>query len=158
MDTVLIILAVLCALIGVAGCILPALPGTPVCFLGLLLSHWSGNEMTQKVLITAAVITIFVSVADYYLPIWFTKRFGGSKQATRGSMIGIVAGLFFMPWGIILGPFLGAFLGELMNDDSDSKKAFRVAFGSFAAFFFGTGLKLVASGWMTFLIIKGIFV
>lgn len=157
METVLIILAVICALVGVIGCILPALPGTPVCFLGLLLAHWGGNEMTQKVLVMAAVITIFVSVADYYLPIWFTKRFGGSKQATRGSMIGIVAGLFFMPWGIILGPFFGAFVGELLNEGSDKNKAFRVAFGSFAAFFFGTGLKLVASGWMTFLIIKSLF-
>ncbi len=157
MDTMLMILAVICAVVGIAGCVLPALPGTPICFLGLLLARWGGVEIASKVLVMAAVATIVVSVADYYLPIWFTKKFGGSKQATRGSMIGIVAGLFFMPWGIILGPFIGAFLGELSNKESDGNKAFKVAFGSFAAFFFGTGLKLAVSIWITVLIIGGFF-
>ena len=157
METVLIILACLCAVVGIAGCILPALPGPPICFVGLLLAMWGGMDVSTHTLIWAAVVTVFVTVADYCLPVWFTRRFGGSKHATHGAMAGIVVGLFFMPAGLVLGPFLGALAGELMYDRNDFGKALKVAFGSFAAFIFGTGLKLVAAVWMTVLTVKGLF-
>ena len=83
-------------------------------------------------------------------------RLVGSRQATRGAAIGTVAGLFFMPWGLVLGPFAGAFIGEMLHDRTDNARAFRVAFGSFLAFVLGTGLKLVVSLLMTFAIVKAV--
>ena len=157
MDILLIILAVICLLVGIAGCILPSLPGPPVCYIGLLLARWGGMDINNRLLIIALAVTILVTVLDYYLPIWFTKRFGGSRYATWGSMIGIIAGLFFMPVGLIAGPFIGAFIGELINDSSNIPNALKVAFGSFAAFFFGTGLKIIAAVWMTVCVVKELF-
>lgn len=75
---------------------------------------------------------------------------------TGGAAIGTVAGLFFMPWGLVLGPFVGAFIGEMLHDRTDNARAFRVAFGSFLAFVLGTGLKLVVSLLMTFAIVKAV--
>ena len=157
MDTLLSILAVVCGLTGVAGCFLPVLPGPPVAYLGLLLVHWTDYaQVSGEYLALWAVLTGAVTLADYLLPAWITGRLGGSRQATRGAAIGTVAGLFFMPWGLVLGPFAGAFIGEMLHDRTDNARAFRVAFGSFLAFVLGTGLKLVVSLLMTFAIVKAV--
>ena len=157
MDTLLSILAVVCGLTGVAGCFLPVLPGPPVAYLGLLLVHWTVYaQFSGEYLALWAVLTGAVTLADYLLPAWITGRLGGSRQATRGAAIGTVAGLFFMPWGLVLGPFAGAFIGEMLHDRTDNARAFRVAFGSFLAFVLGTGLKLVVSLLMTFAIVKAV--
>ena len=111
MDTLLSILAVVCGLTGVAGCFLPVLPGPPVAYLGLLLVHWTDYaQFSGEYLALWAVLTGAVTLADYLLPAWITGRLGGSRQATRGAAIGTLAGLFFMPWGLVLGPFAGAFI------------------------------------------------
>ena len=157
MDTLLSILAVVCGLTGVAGCFLPVLPGPPVAYLGLLLVHWTDYaQFSVEYLDMWAVLTGAVTLADYLLPAWITGRLGGSRQATRGAAIGTLAGLFFMPWGLVLGPFAGAFIGEMLHDRTDNARAFRVAFGSFLAFVLGTGLKLVVSLLMTFAIVKAV--
>lgn len=157
MDTLLSILAVVCGLTGVAGCFLPVLPGPPVAYLGLLLVHWTDSaQFSGEYLALWAVLTGAVTLADYLLPAWITGRLGGSRQATRGAAIGTLAGLFFMPWGLVLGPFAGAFIGEMLHDRTDNARAFRVAFGSFLAFVLGTGLKLVVSLLMTFAIVKAV--
>ena len=94
-------------------------------------------------------MTVAVSAADYFLPAWMTRRFGGSRSGAIGATAGVFAGFFlFPPVGIILGPFAGAVLGELLNDRSDVPKAFLVGFGSFLAFVVGTGVKLAASAGM----------
>ncbi len=158
MELLLSIAAVICVLVGVAGCVVPMLPGPPIAFLGMLLAQWSGRaDFSTRFFLIWGAVTIAVTVIDYFLPIWMTKRFGGSKQATRGATVGIVVGMFFMPAGIILGPFFGALIGELLRNREDSVKAFKVAFGSFAAFIFGTGMKLVASVLMAWYTVKGIF-
>ncbi len=158
MDIFLSVLAVLCALAGFLGCILPVLPGPPVSYLGLLLVSWSGyGSFSGGFLLAWAAVTIAVTVLDYVLPVWMTKKMGGSKQASWGAAAGIVAGLFFLPAGLIIGPFLGALVGEMMHEGGSSPKAFKVALGSFLAFFLGTGLKLIACGAMAFYIIRDIF-
>jgi len=95
------------------------------------------------------ILTIFVSVIDYVAPIVMTRMGGGSKYAMWGSTIGIFAGLFFMPIGLVLGPLLGAFIGEILHN-VNLKHAFKVAAMSFISFLLGTGIKLVASLLMTF--------
>lgn len=157
MDLLLNVLAVICLVVGIVGCVVPLLPGLPICFVGMLLAYWAGGDFTTETLVTWGVISLVVTVMDNFLPIWFTKKFGGSKQANWGATIGIIVGFFFLPIGILLGPFFGALIGELIHDSSNSSKAFKVAFGSFASFVFGTGLKLVAAVWMAFPIFKAIF-
>ena len=160
MDVLLAILACLCLLIGLIGCIVPVLPGPPISYVGLLLLHWSVYaDFSTKFLVIWAIVVVVVTALDYYLPVFMTKRFGGSRAATIGSGIGLVAGLFlFPPIGMIICPFFGALIGELIHDHVDSAKAFRVAMGSFAAFMLGTGLKLIASAMMLFYGVRAFFV
>jgi len=91
-------------------------------------------------------ISLVVWVLDYIVPAWGTKRFGGTKYGMIGSSIGLILGLlFFPPFGIIVGPFAGAFVGELIKDNNDSSKALKAAFGSFLGFLAGTFIKFIVS-------------
>lgn len=158
MDITLAILSGLLILIGITGSILPVLPGTPLCWLGLLLLHFSKYaDYTTTFLIVMAAIMIVVSVLDYLIPVWGTKRFGGSKAGVMGSMIGLIGGLFFGPVGIILGPFIGAFLGEILVNKTEFKRAMKSATGSFVGFLLSTGLKLIYGGFTAFYFFKAIF-
>ena len=139
------IIAVILTIVGIVGCVVPILPGVPICWLGMLLCHFSSGAFSTVDLVVWAVVAGGVTLLDNFLPAVMTKRFGGSKAATRGSLIGIFVGFFAGPLGLILGPFFGALVGELTHNGSDSARAFKVAFGSFAAFICGTGLKLIAA-------------
>lgn len=152
MDILLSSLGVILMIVGLAGCIIPALPGPPISFLGLLLLHFTKYvQFEQNTLITWAVVAVIVTVLDNVVPIWGTKKFGGTKRGVWGSIIGLLIGmLFFPPFGIIIGPFVGAVLGELSAGKQQSE-ALKAGFGAFIGFLLGTGLKLVASGWMTWL-------
>lgn len=142
---ILEIVAIVLTIVGVVGCIVPILPGVPICWVGMLLCHLSSGAFTTSDLVVWAVVAGGVTLLDNFLPAVMTKRFGGSKAATNGSLIGIVVGFFMGPLGLILGPFFGALVGELTHNGSDSASAFKVAFGSFAAFICGTGIKLIAA-------------
>ena len=160
MSVLLIVLAVLCVLVGIAGCILPVLPGPPLSFVALLLMRWSGAaEFDSRFLTIWGLATLAVTVLDYLLPAWLARRYGGSKQAARGSLIGLIVGMvFFPPAGLIVGAFVGAFVGELIHDGSDKLRALRVAVSSFAAFILGTGMKLAVSLAIGFYVIRALFV
>lgn len=146
MDTFLAIIALVLALVGVAGCILPVLPGTPICYVGMLaMACTQYSTLETSTLVMFLIITVAVSVADYLLPAWLSRRFGGSKHGATGATIGMVVGLFCGPMGLILGPFIGAVVGEMTVNRDDSAKAFKVGFGAFLSFIVGTGLKLIAS-------------
>ena len=143
MDTFLIISGFILLLAGIAGCIFPFLPGPPLAYGSLILLQISKYEpFTEKFLIIWALVTTAVVIADYYIPIWGTKKFGGTKGGVWGATIGLIVGIFFFPpLGLIIGPFLGAFAGEIINKQ-DSNKAFRSAIGSFVGFVAGTLMKL----------------
>jgi hypothetical protein len=143
MDTFLIISGIILLLAGIAGCIFPFLPGPPLAYGSLILLQISKYEpFTEKFLIIWALVTTAVVIADYYIPIWGTKKFGGTKGGVWGATIGLVVGIFFFPpLGLIIGPFIGAFAGEIINNQ-DSNKAFRSAIGSFVGFVAGTLMKL----------------
>lgn len=159
MDIVLLVLACVLLLFGLAGSVLPVIPGPPLSFAGLLLLEWSGfADFSLRFLIVWGVVTLIVTILDYFLPVWMTRRFGGSRAATIGSGLGLVVGIFvFPPWGMILFPFLGALAGELINNREDTNKALRVAFGSFVAFIAGMGAKLVACVGMIIYAVTAIF-
>ena len=150
MDVVWIVLGVILMLVGLAGCILPFLPGPPLCYLALLIQQLQSEPpYTADFLLTWAGITLVVTGLDYVIPIYGTKKFGGTKYGMWGCVVGLIAGLWLGPLGIIFGPFVGAFLGELIGN-AESDHAFRAAMGSFVGFLLGTLLKLIACfvmGW-----------
>lgn len=145
MDIILVISAVICGIIGVVGTIVPALPGPPLSFLGLLLLYYcNGSDTGMTTLVVTGLLAAAVTVLDYIAPVWLAGKSGGSKSGKRGAAIGVIIGFFFMPLGLILGPFLGAFIGELAAH-TPTDKALRVAFMSFVAFMLTTGVKLIYS-------------
>jgi len=159
MDYVLIVLGILFMISGILGCVLPILPGPPLSYLGIVfLQLTSKYQFSTRFMIIWGVITAVVYALDYIIPAWGTKKFGGSKRGVWGSIIGLVIGLFFFPpFGIIIGPFLGAIIGEL-SSGKDSGSALKSGFGSFLGFLTGTLLKLIASGMMTWYFFKELIV
>ena len=152
MDLLISILAITAGVIGIAGSILPGLPGTPVSWVGLLLLYiWgngtnlAGESLPLKSLIVWGIIVALVSVVDYIVPMYFTKMTGGSRYAERGALVGLIAGIILTPVGMILGSFLGAFLFELYYSRKGTEQALKAAFGSFIGFITGTGLKTIVS-------------
>jgi uncharacterized protein YqgC (DUF456 family) len=153
-DYILLILGIILMILGIIGCLVPVLPGPPFSYLGLILLHLSRfGQFSTPVLIILGVIAAVVTVLDYIVPIWGTKKFGGSKYGMRGATVGLIIGLFLGPLGIILGPFVGAFVGEMIFKD-DMGYALKAGFGSLLGFLTGIGLKLAASLIMTFYFVK----
>ena len=151
LTVILVIVAILLALTGIVGAIVPALPGPPLAFAGLLTTYFVfPGEISGSTMIVMFTLTVVVSILDYVAPIIMTKMGGGSKSGVTGTTIGTIVGLFFMPAGIIWGPFLGALIGELIHGASLGK-SIKVAFVSFISFLLTTGFKLILSIVMTFL-------
>ena len=152
METLVIVLAILAGVLGIAGSILPGLPGTPISWVGMLLLYiWgtgvnaAGEPMSLQTLIVWGVVVVIVSVVDYIIPMYFTKLTGGSKYAERGALIGLLAGIILTPIGMIAGSFLGAFIAEVQWGKKTSSEALLAALGSFLGFILGTGIKTIAS-------------
>jgi len=158
MDIFLAIMGTICIVVGVLGSLLPILPGPPISYAGILLLHFSKYaQYGTRFLILFGTLTVIVAVLDYVVPVWGTKKFGGSKYGTWGATIGVLIGLFFGPLGIILCPFLGAVAGELLYGKK-SNEAFRAGFGSFIGFIAGTLMKLVLSVILAFYFFKELIV
>lgn len=129
-------------LAGLAGCILPMLPGPPLAWLGMLLLHFTDRvDFSVTELVVSALVVIATLVLDYFTPMIGAKKFGGGKYGNRGCVIGTIVGMFFLPLGLILGPFLGAVIGELIAG-KPFRAALKAGFGSFVGFLFGTLIKL----------------
>lgn len=154
MDYVLFILAIVVVIIGFIGDIIPGIPGTPVSYLALLLLHWTDRiSYSPQFLVIMGLICAVITVLDYVVPVWGTKKFGGTKAGVRGSTIGLIISLLVLPMlgivigpfgiiGILAGPFVGAYIGETMSGTPDDR-AWRSAFGSFIGFLTGTFMKIV---------------
>jgi uncharacterized protein YqgC (DUF456 family) len=155
MDLFLLILGFLFMILGIIGAFLPVLPGPITGWVGLLLLHLTkAVPKDWPFLGITLAIAVIIYILDYIIPAMGTKKFGGSKYGVYGTTIGLLIGLiFFPPFGIIIGPFAGAFVGELMYDSKDSARALKAAFGSFIGFLFSTGLKFI-----TGLIYLGLFI
>lgn len=150
MDILLIILGILCLIIGLAGCFLPVVPGPPVAYAGLVLLHFTDKvQYSTAQLLVWLLVVVILQVLDYFVPMLGSKYSGGSRWGTRGCLVGTIAGLFFMPWGIILGPFLGAFIGELLGG-RQTGQALKSGLGSLLGFLLGTVLKCIACGYFIY--------
>jgi uncharacterized protein len=146
MDWLLIIAGIILLLTGIVGCFLPVIPGPPLAWLALLLLQFTSKApFTTDFLMLWAFITAAVTLLDYWLPVYGTKKLGGSVWGIRGATIGLLIGLFFFPpFGLIVGPFAGALLAELFAGKS-SEMALKSALGSFVGFLAGTAMKLAVS-------------
>lgn len=154
LNILLLISAIILLLLGFAGCFLPILPGPPLAFAALILLHFTSvADVPAETLWTLAGIALFVTILDYVVPVWGTRKFGGTKAGERGAIAGVIVGLFLGPPGIIVGPFFGALAGELLGG-AKSDRAFRAAFGSFMGFLLGVGLKLIATMLIAFYFFK----
>lgn len=153
-DYLLLISGILLMILGIIGCLVPVLPGPPFSFIGLILLHLSRfGHFEASTLIILGSVAVVVTILDYIVPIWGTRKFGGTKYGARGATVGLIIGLFLGPAGIIIGPFVGAFVGEMIFKD-DIKYALKAGFGSLLGFLAGIGLKLAASFVMTFYFMK----
>ncbi|WP_022973492.1 DUF456 domain-containing protein, partial [Xanthomonas maliensis] len=137
------VLAGALVLIGLAGVLLPALPGLPLVFAGLLLAAWADGlqHVGWAALVILGLITALSFVIDFLATFYGAQRVGASKLALWGSVIGTVVGLFFMPIGLLAGPFLGAWLGEYYQTRK-SGQATRVGIGTWLGIVLGTATKL----------------
>ena len=160
MNTFMIVVAVILGVLGIIGSIVPALPGPPLSWVGILLMYFfggtngAGEPMSLTLLFVLLGVTIFVTVLDYIVPAWFTKLTGGSKYASWGAVIGLFAGLIFpLPGGMIVTSLVAAFAAELLFAGKDAGPSLKSSLGAFLGFLFGTGIKLIASAVMLYYII-----
>src|SRR5882757_1669686 len=153
MEWVWIILGIILVLAGLAGSLLPLLPGPPVAYIGLLIQQLRTDKpFTSNFLLIWAGIIVIILILDYLVPIWGTKKFGGTKYGVWGCTLGFILAFWMGSWGVIIGPFIGAFAGEMIAN-RDSKQAFKAAFGAFVGFLFSTLIKIIACFMMLYYII-----
>ena len=147
MEYFLLILGLILMLVGIIGSILPALPGPPVSWVGILLLYFcQGIETNYWLLGITLIIAIVIGILDYIIPAKGTKYFGGSKYGIWGTNIGLVIGIFApIPLGFLIGPFVGALVGELIYNSQEKGRAFKAATGSFIGFLAGTFMKVLVS-------------
>ncbi|MGI9525572.1 MAG: DUF456 domain-containing protein [Weeksellaceae bacterium] len=146
-QNTLTILSLLCLIIGLIGSVLPALPGSVLSWIGLVIFKYTDfATYGWTTLIICAIIVLIVQLISYFLPGMGSKKMGGSKYSTWGATLGLLIGIIFAPFGlisIILMPFLGAFLGEFLFINRDTKIALRAAVGSVVGIFISNGLNLL---------------
>ncbi len=147
MDVALSIIGFLFCILGIIGSFLPVLPGPFTAWIGLLILHFTKAVPQNWTFLGITLgISILVWILDYIVPALGTKKFGGTKYGMVGSSLGLIAGILFLgPFGIIIGPFAGAFIGEYIRDSSETSKALKAAFGSFIGFLAGTFIKFIVS-------------
>ena len=135
-----------CIAIGLAGVIVPILPGTPLIFAGIFLVAWwyDFTLVGPTTLIVTGILGALALAVDFIASVVGAKRVGASRAALMGSAIGTLIGMFFLIPGIILGPFIGAVAGELYAQAGISK-ATRVGIGTWIGLLFGAATKLALS-------------
>ncbi len=136
-------LAVILVLVGIGGVILPALPGLPLVFAGMLLAAWAGDfqQIGWFPLVVLGLMTLLSVAVDFFATMVGAKRVGASRKALIGAMVGTFAGLFFGPIGLFVGPFAGALLGELWHG-KELGQAAKVGLGTWLGIVLGIVLKL----------------
>ncbi|TAM93581.1 MAG: DUF456 domain-containing protein [Rhodanobacteraceae bacterium] len=131
---------------GFVGSILPNLPGIPVMFGGMLLAAWVGHfdKIKVWVIVVLGALTVFSIAFDFFAGTYGAKRYGASKAAVWGALLGTLVGLFFGIPGLLLGPFIGAVIGQLVSG-SPIDHAARVGFGTWIGLLIGTAIKLAVA-------------
>jgi len=158
MDWVWAIIACVLFALSFVGCVVPVVPGPALAFGGLLVLMPSSFAPTTQTYIWFGVACVVVLVLDYVVPAFGAKKFNCSKWGIFGCVVGTLVGIFFVPWGILVGPFAGAVVGELIAGKKFAS-SLKGGFGALLGFIFGVALKLAycacCAGWCVALLIKG---
>ena len=155
----LIILGFILICAGIIGCVLPIVPGPPLVYLSLIFisiaRKW--EAFSPVFLIVMGVITAVVTALDYVLPLFTAKKYGASKYGVWGAVLGMLLGaIFFPPFGLLIGAFLGAVGFELIFNE-EAKQSMKAGLGVFIGIISGIFVKLGASGVMAYFFIKAVF-
>ena len=158
-DAITIFIGSILMLLGLAGSILPLLPGPPLSFIGLflvaLLKHFS-PPLTPTLVIILAIVTILVIVMDYIIPLLGAKRYGASKWGVWGSVLGMVIGIFWSPFAMLVGAFVGAVVVEWLVHKK-KREALRAGWGVVMGTLLATILRLGVSGMMTYYFVRALW-
>ncbi len=151
----LLTISLVLVIVAIVGCVVPAIPGPLFAYCALWIFHASQfSALSITYMLILGMITLIVFFADYFLPPLITKKFGGTKYAAWGSIIGLFAGMILTPIGMIVGMLLGAFLGELLFAKKSGADSLIATLGAFLGFIAGTGRKLFLCCYILYVQIK----
>jgi len=159
LETIAIVIGSIFVLVGIAGCVLPILPGPVLIFLGLLVLALLKDffpPLTPTLMIVMAILTVIVTIGDYMIPLWGAKKYGTSKWGIWGSVAGMAIGLLFSPFGMLIGAVIGAVAVEWLVQ-KEKGKAFKAGWGVIVGSLLGAVLKLGVSGMMVYYFIRGLW-
>lgn len=143
-DISLWLLALICIAAGFVGMVLPAIPGPPILFAGLIFAAWAEDfvYVGWGTLLVLGALCIAAIALDFIAGAMGAKRYGASPAAITGALLGAFAGIFLGPIGLLMGPFFGAVLGELLMG-AGAQQAGRAGFGATLGMLIGIVAKLV---------------
>ena len=159
-DTLIPLVSILLLLVGILGTFLPVLPGLLLSLCGLLIYKFGTDSSLSMVYIWMFVfLTILSIILNYVIPARTNRKYGGTRWGSVGSIIGTILGMFFipLPFGFLIGMFLGVFVGELLHDAKDKKKAWNSTKGAFIGFLYGTGFNFIVGLAMFLVVLIDIF-
>ena len=156
---IIYIIAGILIIVGLVGTVLPALPGLPLMFCGMLLGAWAGDfkEISVWTIVLLAILMLVSVAVDFLATLLGAKKFGASKKAMLGAAIGTLAVFVFSIPGLILGPFVGAIIGEMM-DGKEWRAATKTGFGTWLGLAIGTALKLALAFCMLGIFVMALFI
>jgi uncharacterized protein YqgC (DUF456 family) len=151
----IVIISIVLLILGIVGTILPVLPGLVLSIAGLLIYKFGTDADLSMIYIWAFVILTIASVVlNYIIPAKTTKKYGGTRWGSIGSVIGTIVGMFLpIPLGFLVGMFAGVFIGELLHDSKDTTKAWKSTKGALIGFLYGTGFSFVVGVAMLLVVI-----
>jgi len=149
---ILVVCLILVAL-GLLGSVIPGMPGTPLYLLAMLMARFMADvQMSNLELLVIFILVAATFAVDIFLPMWTTKKFGGTKAGVYGSIVGLLAGLFLpipIPGASIICMFFGAIIGEVIAGQNN-EVAVKSGMGNLIGFIIATTVKFVLGaycGW-----------
>ncbi len=149
------LVSIILLILGILGTFLPVLPGLLLSLCGLLIYKFGTDAPLSMVYVWIfSALTLLSIILNYVIPARTNRKYGGTRWGSVGSVIGTLAGMFFIPvpFGFLIGMFAGVFIGELFHDASDRKKAWNSTKGAFIGFLYGTGFNFIV-GLAMFLVV-----
>ncbi len=159
-NSVIILISVVLLVVGLLGTILPVLPGLLLSLCGLLIYKFGTDaDLPMAYIWIFSILTIISAVLNYVIPAKTNRKYGGTRWGSIGSIIGTIAGMFFIPvpFGFLIGMFLGVFVGELLHDSQDKKKAWNSTKGALIGFIYGAGFNFMVGLAMLLVVLINIF-